>query len=247
MLSVTTLRVQRIAATAAVTTLAATFGLAFAATTAGAVAANTMYMTDFQSNSGVYTINTTTGAATKLGLAGVQLTDLAFRNSTLFGVSFSTLFKVNPSTGHATAVGALGFNDINSLAVQPSTGTVFAMGNAGEVVRISPSTGRATKVGTLGTGLSSAGDLEFVNGVMYASVDRSGYNASWLAKVNLSTGHATLVGSTGRAGVWGLALDHGKLYGATRSGCIVTINVSTGRATKVGCNARQQAGLTTFA
>ena len=49
-----------------------------------AVKPGTIYMTDFVSNSALYRVNATNGAATMVGYTGVQLTDLAFRGSTLY-------------------------------------------------------------------------------------------------------------------------------------------------------------------
>jgi hypothetical protein len=211
-----------------------------------AVKPGTIYMTDFVSDSALYRVNATNGAATRVGYTGVQLTDLAFKGSTLYAVGFSTLYKINPTTAQATTVGSLHRADVNALVANPTNGKLYGAGsNSGGFVSISSTTGQSTQIGTFGPGLTSAGDLVFIKGVLYASVNRQGYSDTWLVRVNVTTGTAKLIGDLGSPDVWGLALRSGTLYGATREGNWLRISPSNGHATVIGHNSVQQAGLTT--
>lgn len=211
-----------------------------------ALSANTIYMVNFGNPSSLYTLRPGTGASTRVGAMGVsQVTDIAFSGSTLYGVSFTQFLTINPNTGKATVKGSLGFSDINALVVQPSTGKIFGAGSSapGSFVSINPNTGKATRIGSFGAGLSSAGDLEFINGVLYATLDRNGFNNSFLARINLSNGAATLIGDMRFKDVWGLALRGGVLYGATNSGQLIRVNTANGVGTLIGSNGIAQAGL----
>jgi hypothetical protein len=230
--------------------------------------ANTLYMCDFVNNSPLYKINPISGQATKIG--SMQLnqtcTDLAFRKTAasgtqLFGTSFTRLFKIVPTTGKATllpdAYGP-GITDINALVAQGGSGILYGAGSTapGRFISISPTTGKATVKGSFGAGISSAGDLEFLNGQLYALVYKSGHGANtFLARISLSPGtigHATglLLIRRSESGklvalndVWGLANRSGVLFAVMRTGEVITINPATGIATLKGVDHLAQAGL----
>lgn len=116
---------------------------------------------------------------------------------------------------------------------------------------IDTSTGLLTPIGPLGVTFSF-GDLAYdaSTGTMYMS---NGWGAglstpSSLYTVNLQTGAATLIGSTGALSIFGLAIDPttGKLYGSasTTATGFYEINKSTGVATLLGDPAISLDGLT---
>jgi hypothetical protein len=235
---------------------------------AAAPASGTLYMCRYLNDSGLYTINPTSGAAKLVGSMKINqtCTDIAFRKTAasgtqLFGTSFTHLFVINSATGHATlspqSYGG-SITDINALVAQPGTGVLYGMGSRipGEFVEISPTTGKATKVGSLGTGIGSSGDLEFLNGQLYGLVNKSNTGTeTYLAKISLSKstmGHATnLLPLKRKVGssyvildnVWGLANRFGVLYATMESGDVLTISPTTGIATLKGDNKLNQAGL----
>ena len=236
------------AAVAAGLALATMISPIAAKATSATITPNTIFMVTFGGNSTLNRLSPATGARTLIGSTGAPLTDLSFRGSILNAVSFTKLYVLNPTTGHATAVGPLGFSDINALVTRPGTGRLYAAGNVapGRFVSIDAKTGKAHQIGTFGPGLGSAGDLAFVNGTLYATLNRAGFAHTYFAKVSLSTGHATLIGDTGFPNVWGLTLRGGVLYGATKSGLFLRIAPTTGKATRIGSNATAQAGLATY-
>lgn len=235
---------------------------------AATLTAGTLYLCTYEKDSPLYTVNPSNGKTTRIGSTGIDqaCTDLAFRKTAaagiqLFGTSFTNLFVINPATGKATflkyAYGA-GIGDINALVAQPGSGVLYGAGSTapGEFVEISPTTGKATKKGTLGEGLSSSGDLEFLNGQLYGLVQKSTTGSvTYLAKISLggkTIGNATdLVKIQQKVdgklvaldNVWGLTNRNGVLYIATESGDVLTLVPGTGIASLKGDNHLAQAGL----
>ena len=225
---------------------------------------NTLYVCEYKSNGNLYKLSASTAAATLVGPTQISpsCTDLAFRNSTLFGTTFSRLIVLNPTTGKATFRGSFGsgISDINALVTQPSTNRLYGAGSVapGRFVQIDPVTGVATNRGFFGAGLGSAGDLAFLDGILYATLTNSASpNGTWLARISLSSstiGKATLIGRIRRISgastiylrdVYGLSVRNGVLFGAMRTGELLRINPNTAVATLVGDNNKVQGGMTT--
>jgi hypothetical protein len=158
----------------------------------------------------LYSINSTSGAATQVGLLGINSPEggLAFHPTTgvLFGVSSTltdTLLTIDTTTGVATAIAPLGSagRDVSGLAFNASGtlyGAAFRDNNADNLVTINTTTGAAFTIGPLGTNQGPAagaavGGLEFdpQSGILYYS---EGIN---LYTVNPSTGAASLIGPHG--------------------------------------------------
>jgi len=210
---------------------------------------NTLYMAT--GGNQLYTLDETNGAATLVGNTGVTLTDIAFAGSTLYGVSFSNLYTVNPDTGASTFKVSLGnYNPTNALTASLDGSKLWAVRyDTGLVYTIDPSTNTFTTIGAYGSGLTSAGDLafDFATGTLYGAVTGGTAGSNfYVATVNTGTGAATLLGShTGFSGVFGLSFLNGTLYAVTDQGDLATINLGTGVATSVGDNNLPQWGLTT--
>lgn len=212
---------------------------------------NTLYVHSFEYNSRLYTVNANTGATTLVGAMGTECTDLAFNGAKLSGISFTRFFQINPTTGTVSNVRYHGFSDLNALvyAGAASPGHFFAAGvngwgsSGGVFVRINATTGVATLIGRLGNGLTSAGDLTFLNGALYALVNKPGSATTWLAKINPDNGKATLVGNTGYSDVWGLEIRSGVMLAATANGRIMRLNPQSGTAVIIGSNSVRMGGL----
>ena len=155
-------------------------------------------------------------------------------------MSFSQLLRIDPDTAAATAIGSVGFST-NGLAVA-SDGTIYAATTAGELITVNPVTGAGTLVGSFGAGLTSSGDLVLdSNDVLYAALDQGGNDV--LARVDRTTGAATVIGPTGHPTVYGLAFLCCHLFGTTERGELLHINVASGKATVVGRNQLRQWGM----
>lgn len=132
------------------------------------VNSQTMYYAHIPSTldeTSLYSINTSTGAATLIGLAGDPLTlnGLTFdpNSNTLYGSSGATgqLYTLNTSTGEATAVGALGIPDFgdHGLAYDAVNDILYISDavNNPSLWTVNTSTGAASEVGTLGQPISA--------------------------------------------------------------------------------------------
>lgn len=184
-----------------------------ASTTAGLAydaASGTMYLSS-TGNDSLFTLDLATGAATLVGAYGdstIVMHGLEWDSSTgtLYGVSGSTnqnTYRINTTTGVATAFGSTGLSSFNNLGYNSATDTMY-MTNSGtdSFYSFNRTTGSPTLIGALGgptnpNGLAYNSD----NGLMYL-VDNS---TDSLYTVNLGTGAATLIGSTGSGNLLGLA------------------------------------------
>ena len=204
--------------------------------------ANTLYACNFRENSRLYTIDPATGDEKEVGKIGEETTDIAFVGNQLYGLSFDSLFEIDPLTGEASAALPHGIEQLNALVAIPNDTTGFyAMAaiaadttKGAPFVRVDRSSGRASVIGHLGKGLSSAGDLVFVNGKLYATLNSEDTDTTCWVSIDPKSGKATLISDTTIEGIWGLEVRNGKLFGATKLGWVLTIDPSTGGSTMIG-------------
>jgi len=199
------------------------------------------------SSGDLYSINASNGNANYFGSTGIyNLTDIAFYESKFFGVTFSEFVSIDIETKNGSVIGNIGFGEVNSLAIS-ETGTIYATTGDGELLIIDEITGEGTLIGYFGNSYISAGDIAFgMDGTLFAIVQKSMYENSSLAKIDLISGSATIIGDTGYYGVFGLSFHNDILYGATENGELLSINTSNGSANLVGSNGIKQWGMTTF-
>jgi hypothetical protein len=168
---------------------------------------------------------------------------------TLFGTDASggNLLSIDRSTGAGTVVGSTGVFPIPALAVDPTTGIMYAGQGAGSpnIYTVSPTTGAATLVGDTGLGFAAVGGLDFrSDGTLFAAVNivgDGGTGSETLATINKATGAATVIGPFGTEGMEGIGFDAaGRLWGSTsaRGGGgstpgLYRIDPATGAATLV--------------
>ncbi len=175
----------------------------------------------------------------------------------LYGTDGSggNLYTIDPATGASVLIGRIGAFPVPGLAVDPTTGVMYASRGGGtpELYRIDPATGAATLVGNTGLAFSAVPDLEFDrDGTLYAAVNISGDGGSGgdnLAVIDKLTGRATVIGPFGgligllggTSGIEAIAFaPDGRLFGASAvqsstSGVptLYTLNKTTGLATRV--------------
>lgn len=170
-------------------------------------------------------VNVATGAVTLVGNAGVILTDIAFSpGGVLYGITGTSFYTINTSTGAATLIGSLGNGISTADALEfSSSGTLYAADDQ-NLYTVNLATGLATDVGPMG--YASDGDLAFAGGTLYLTT----YSGQ-LVTVNPSTGAGTLVGSLGVVNVYGLASpDNINLYGVAGES-LYSMSRTTGLAT----------------
>jgi hypothetical protein len=158
------------------------------------------------------------------------------------------LYRLDLGTGQATRVGAMGFVDVEGLAISPD-GVLFGVADAGTglpgssltdfLVRIDPASGRATAVGSLGLmgqGVGTFFDLDYglaftCDGRLWLSSDTT----SRLWEVDRHSGATRYVGEM-TARISGLASFGRDLYGVSAAGAesLYKINPKNGAVDLIG-------------
>lgn len=160
---------------------------------------------------------------------------------------------IDSATGVGTPLGASGALNLNSLAYHPVSGLFYTVSggpaatNAAAVYTVNPVTGAATNTG-IPLGVSDIRGLAITPaGICYAIVNAV---PDQLYTLNLATGAATLVGSTGSGNLQALASNSsGALFGwavtttTAAVGGLMSINPATGAATAIGSSAASIQGL----
>ena len=189
--------------------------------------ARIVYFADFANNSTLSTLSVDTGEVREIGRTGIQLTDVAILNGTLYGVTDSSLYTVDPITGESGFVGRMGASFVNALVGFDNN--LYAANSTGQLLQVNPTTGAADVIGDLAGGTSS-GDLvptDDSTGLL-GTINVSGSQSDWLMRHDLETGTSELVGETGFQQVWGLAFFRSQLIGLTNDGELILIDPNTG-------------------
>ena len=152
----------------------------------------------------------------------------------------STFYTIDPGTGTATAVGAIGFFSVGGMDFQPVLGRLYAVGKRPSdgnnvLITIDPVNGTGTEIGLLNVSTPGAGglfDLSFRNrdGVLHLSAVIG--SEVFLFTVDIFTGAATAVGNTGQVGAGNaLAFSRMDALKLAGTGNLVSIDDSTGAGT----------------
>jgi hypothetical protein len=190
----------------------------------------------------LYRVDPDTYAATKVGDFGLSIleimTDLAIdANGNLVGVSFSSVYSIDATTGKATQLssGSL-LTQFNGLSFVPGTSGEILIGtdNAnGNIYQVNSTTGATNVIGSMGGSFVSSGDVVSVDG--FGTVQTvPGTSHDVLVRLAPGTYTATPIGTnTGFDKIYGLGFWKGKVFGFTYTGQIITIDPTTGVGTQV--------------
>jgi hypothetical protein len=197
----------------------------------------------------LFRINPDTLAVTQVGkftgaAAGDQMTDIAIdKDGVMIGVSFGTVYKVDPATAATTLLSHGLSGDFNGLSFvpsealgQPAGGPDVLVGTRnqdGAVFRVDPATGGTTQTGNMGA-FSSSGDLVAVKGFGTVLTADNGLSPDRLVRLAPATFAATAIGTTiGYGEIWGLAYWKNRIFGFTSGGQFILIDPTTGAGTLV--------------
>jgi hypothetical protein len=129
-----------------------------------------------------------------VGVCGHNIEGLALRqDGILFGCSSDALYQINPNTGAASLVGAMGINSGYYDIKLDSSGHLYYAGTANLVefstlYQVNTSTGQAVQIGQSGAiGFSILG-LDFANGTLFGFT-----SGSQIVSINTTTGVGTFV------------------------------------------------------
>ncbi len=159
------------------------------------------------------------------------------------------LFIINEVTGASTYIGTMP-QDMTECVFDNLNRGFYAQGSDGSfrLYTIDPTT--ATSLGYVGTGAALNG-MDFVNGLLYATVITGPNFPSNLVTVDPATGVLTTIGATGFGPISGLAYDKstGIMYGVTGgsgSGNLITVDLTTGAGTLVAATGQDKIGSIRF-
>lgn len=211
--------------------IAFTGALMIALTGAGAAQAGILYFSEDSNSNGLYTLNTSNGAATNIGISGVTNQTVGLAPSAdpevLYGSQWFNILEINADgTGFTT----LGPADAEGLGFDPTTGILYGAIN-GEFFSID------TTSGTINTNLASPGadveGLDYGNGVIYGLAAGGA-----LFSYNIGGNSWLLIGNTGiNFDQVGLAFDSelGILYAkGNQNSLLYSIDPTTAAATVIG-------------
>jgi hypothetical protein len=192
-----------------------------------------------------YTLQATSGELTAAVSSSFSTTAVA-PTGNVFGAAHaqrgpSTLYSIDRSTGAATAVGPIGFNQVGAMDFHPATGVLYATAvrpsDATPVlITINPATGVGSEVGP--TGISDrVADVSFrTDGTLFLFNVDGGEESFGIFVVNLSSGAATLVGLTGTTdfgGGNGIAFDAADVLFHSNEARSYRLDTGTGAATLI--------------
>jgi hypothetical protein len=175
----------------------------------------------------LYDVELPSGALYPIGATSPSLADVALSpNSILYGCGAQGMVLVDRRNAAQTVIWSVGAL-WNALDAAPDGGLYGAAANDVNVYVVDVLSRTSTPVAQFPSGLTSSGDIAFIDGTMYASA-KDNTPVDSLIVFDLDAGTSSVVGSIGYGCVWGLAAYGLHLYGFTCSGEIISIDVSTG-------------------
>ena len=157
----------------------------------------------------------------------------------------STFYTIDPTTGAATAVGAIGFERVSGIDFHPLTGVLYGTGersdgsNTHVLITIDPFTGLGTEVGTTGVELFTDGTFgsgfDTAAGISFRNFDSTlfayTFDNDGLATTDIGSGLMTEIGAStspiGDSG-YGLAFSPDDTLFVTSTGLLHTLDQSGG-------------------
>jgi hypothetical protein len=183
------------------------------------------------------------------GFEDELMTDIAVdRDGDITGISFGAVYAVDKDTAACTYLSALTGQEFNGLSWVPEgiidkgAEVLIGTGLAGTVWRIDPMTGESTQIGAYGGAIESSGDIVSVTGFGTVATVKNGSTNDYLARIDESTGAATIIGTTGYPDIWGIGFWANKVFGFVATNQFVLIDVDTGAATYVSTGPENWAG-----
>ncbi len=187
---------------------------------------NKIYVSD--SAGDLYAIDPASQAWQLIGHMSVVMSDLAFApDGTLYGISFTDLYRIDPATGATTQIATLGVTDANTLGIT-SEGVAY-VGGSGQAgfYALNLGNGQTTLISDNSASYTySAGDIVFAGNIAYVSV-LDDFRKPEVAKIDLTSGKVLAVTTVDLASLYGLGQADGKYYGFSANS-IYTLDPETG-------------------
>jgi len=199
------------------------------------VNASTVYIADDARN--LYTVDTSTWAATIIGQTSSVMTDIAFDSTgNLYGITSgsSRLHSIDPLNANSSVIGSATIASANALAFSPSN-KLYSANIFHRVYTLDTSDGSNVELAGV-LPLPSSGDLEFdSSGHLYLSGYGSPSGGDKLLQLTVtgSTVSAITIGWFGVHDMHGLAYADNTMYGFSGQHAY-SVSLSTGAATDLG-------------
>ncbi|MBT6178071.1 MAG: hypothetical protein HOI23_12550 [Deltaproteobacteria bacterium] len=147
----------------------------------------------------------------------------------LYGITPSSLYVYDEETVTWSIVSSISgmAGTANGFAID-STGRAFATSGS-NAYSVDLTTGTFELVGNMGSQFNSSGDcvVDKSDGLFMTSNGTGATNGDDLVQINTTTGAATVVGSTGFSGIYGLTAAWGNMFGFTGSGQLILLDSET--------------------
>jgi hypothetical protein len=152
------------------------------------------WATDYY-GTGLYNVDTETGTLTLIGSMGTTMNGLAYYSGTMYAASSYSLYSVDMTTAAITMIGNFNSGGLMiDIAIDGNTGTCYGHDiGTDSIYKIDLTTGAATLIGSTGLACNYAQGMSYdnVNNILYLAAYTYGGE---LCTVDVTTGHATLVG-----------------------------------------------------
>ena len=166
-------------------------------------------------------------------LCSVCLLSVVPAQATFVADNNGNLYNYDITTGSSSLIGNSGVGAWYDIALNPTNGSLYGITGYGYFYSIDPSTGTPTYIGKAES---------FINGLTFdSSGTLYGSGGQYLYTLDLASGSATQVGSTGFNSSGDLAFDaDGNLYltasasGGSNGDQLVAVDASTGASRKIG-------------
>lgn len=190
----------------------------------------------------LYKIDPDTLARTLVGSFGWpsgsdQMTDLAIdRDGNMIGISFGSVYRVDPTNAAVTLLHALSGGTFNGLSFVPATAInqtgddvlIATRGDDGLVFRIDQTTGVASQIGNMGSTYASSGDTVGIDNFGVLQTVQGSPN-DVLVRLAPGTFTATPIGTnTGFGQIYGIGFWKNQIFGFTVAGDFIKIDAATG-------------------
>ena len=181
------------------------------------------------------------------GFENDLMTDIAVnKDEELVGISFGAVYSINKLTAEVTFLSNLTDQSFNGLTYLPqSNGDEILVGTglAGTLWQIDPTGANPpVQIGAYGGEMVSSGDLVSVEGFGTVATVKNGSDIDYLARIDETTGAATIIGRTEFIDIWGIGFWRNKVFGFVATNQFVLIDVTTGVATYISTGPENWAG-----
>jgi len=166
------------------------------------------------------------------GQAGAQFTDLAMDpNGTMYAISFTDLYEVDPFTAQVSWLMAVGTGGANALTALDD-GTLLA-GDGNTIYELDPVGLTSSVYGTISGWVFSGDMVGLPDGLLYCLMGTDAMGETSLIVYDPNNGQVTVAGSTGSGAMYGVGFANWTIFGFNDSGQILSVDSATGAAAVV--------------